>query len=358
VLPIRISLRWILILAELAASLAFGLLLWASPSLAAQSNFPGRTWEAADPASLGWSPAKLHAARDYAREIGSTAVMIVQDGRVIAAWGDTRRKVEIHSVRKSFMSALYGIAVARRQIALDLNLEQLGIDDKAPRLTALEKRANVRDLLMARSGIYHEAAYETQTMQETRPRRGSYPPGKHWFYNNWDFNALGTILRKATGEDTFAAVSRHLAQPLQMEDFSETDGHYVYNPSSDHPAYTMRFSARDLARFGWLYLNQGRWQDRQVVPAAWVAESTRPYSDARPGVGYGYLWWSATGGKQFGAYTGPNSFSARGSGGQYIIVAPARRIVVVHLNDLDDQEKLEHREFGNLLKLIVEAAPF
>jgi CubicO group peptidase (beta-lactamase class C family) len=354
---IRMSLRCVLVLAVLAAALTFGLVLRASPAVAAYPDFPGSTWEAADPASLGWSLAKLHTARDYAREIGSTAVMIVQDGRVIAAWGDTRRKVEIHSVRKSFMSALYGIAVARRQIALDRTLEQLGIDDKPPRLSSLEKRANVRDLLMARSGIYHEAAYETQTMQETRPRRGSYLPGKHWFYNNWDFNALGTILRNATGEDTFAAVSRHLAQPLHMEDFNETDGHYVYHPSSDHPAYTMRFSARDLARFGWLYLNQGRWQDRQVVPAAWVAESTRPYSDARPGVGYGYLWWSATEGKQFGANTGPGSFSARGSGGQYIIVSPARRMVIVHLNDLDDQEKLEHREFGNLLKLIVEAAP-
>src|SRR5262249_36170609 len=129
---------------------------------AAEPVFPAATWETIDPAAAGWSVPKLAAARRYAREIGSTAVVIIQDGRVIATWGDVAKKVEVHSVRKSFMSALYGIAVARRQIALDRTLAELAIDDKPPSLTAAEKRATVRDLLMARSGIYHQAAYETR----------------------------------------------------------------------------------------------------------------------------------------------------------------------------------------------------
>ena len=342
---------------RLAALLAILLLCQSGVTAAAQSLFPGRTWEKTDPVRLGWSQPGLEAARRYAHDIGSTAVLIVQDGRIVAGWGDLQKKVEIHSVRKSFMSALYGIALAGRQIDLTKTLAQLGIDDKPPRLTEREKQATVRDLLMARSGVYHEAAYETKTMEEERPRRGSHPPGTFWFYNNWDFNALGTILRNATGEDTFAAVEHSIARPLQMQDFTAADGTYIRNDASVHPAYTMRFTARDLARFGWLYLNRGQWGDRPVVPAAWVAESTSPLSFARPGTGYGYLWWVAEKDKQFRTDTGPGAFSARGDGGQYIIVAPAPRIVVVHVNDTQRNEKLPGGEFGNLLQLIFAAAP-
>jgi CubicO group peptidase (beta-lactamase class C family) len=353
--------RRILVVFELAVTVAVILLLVAGhpgPGIAADAILPGRTWERADPAASGWSLSELKEAQRYAHEIGSSSVMIVQDGRVVASWGDVRRKVEIHSVRKSFMSALYGVATANGQVSLGKSLAELGIDDKPPRLSANEKRATVRDLLMARSGIYHVAAYETATMKEDRPQRGSHLPGTFWFYNNWDFNALGTILRKATGEDTFAAVERYLARPLQMQDFSASDGKYVYHDASEHPAYTMQLSARDLARFGWLYLNQGKWGDRTVVPSEWVTESTKPYTtDARPGVAYGYLWWISQRGRQFRTDTGAGAFSARGSGGQYIIVAPARRIVVVHLNDTQMHDKLESGEFANLLQRIFAAAP-
>jgi CubicO group peptidase (beta-lactamase class C family) len=255
------------------------------------------------------------------------------------------------------MSALYGIAVDRGRIDLGKTLADLAIDDRPPRLSAVEKRATVRDLLMARSGVYHEAASETETLEERRPERGSHAPGTFWYYNNWDFNALGTILRNATGEDTFAAVEKYLARPLQMQDFIAADGHYVHEEVSDHAAYHMWFTARDLARFGWLYLNHGGWNDQQVVPAAWVTESTKPYSDAESGIGYGYLWWVSKKDAQFRAHVGPGAFSARGHGGQYIIVASDRRIVVVHLNDRLLHSKLESGAFSELFQAIIAAAP-
>lgn len=80
--------------------------------------------------------------------------MKVQNGRMIARWGDTSRKVNMASVRKSLLSALYGIAIAEGRITLSSSLSELGIDDTAPRLTAEEKTATVRHLLMARSGVY------------------------------------------------------------------------------------------------------------------------------------------------------------------------------------------------------------
>jgi CubicO group peptidase (beta-lactamase class C family) len=106
------------------------------------------------------------------------------------------------------------------------------------------------------------------------------------------------------------------------------------------------------------YLNQGRWRDRQVVPASWVAESTRPWSpNARRGVAYGYLWWVAMNDRHFGTSMGPGSYSARGSGGQYIVVAPARRIVIVHLNDQSENDRLESGAFNELMQLVFDAAP-
>jgi CubicO group peptidase (beta-lactamase class C family) len=330
----------------------------ASPVIAEdQPVFPGPTWESVSPAKVGWSKRRLEAAREYAEKIGSTAVLIVQDGRVVASWGDVQKKMQIYSMRKSIISALYGVAVAKNQINLDKTLAELGIDDKPPSLTAVEKTATIRDLLKARSGIYHDASFETDTMKERRPERGSHAPGTFWYYNNWDFNVLGVILRRATGEDTFAAVAKYLAQPLGMEDFTPEDGRYIYDKSTDHPAYPMRFTARDLARFGWLYVNRGKWHDQQVIPLEWVRESTKSYSNTDRGTGYGYMWWVAKGGKQFRTDVGRGAFSARGNGGQYIIVAPKPRIVVVHLNDRQKRSKLKKGGFAKLLRLIFDAAP-
>ena len=124
-------------------------------------NASAQTWQALDPTTSGWSPDRLEAAKRQSSALKSTAVMIVQDGRVIASWGDTSHKVNVASVRKSLLSALYGIAVSEGRIDLSSSLADLGIDDNAPSLTATEKTATVRDLLMARSGVYHPAAFET-----------------------------------------------------------------------------------------------------------------------------------------------------------------------------------------------------
>ncbi|WP_245581961.1 hypothetical protein [Phyllobacterium phragmitis] len=94
-------------------------------------------WQSTDPALAGWSVGKLKAAPDYAASLKPTAVMVVQDGKVIASWGDISRKVNVASVRKSLLSTL----------------ADLGIDDRPPALTTAEMRATVRDLLMLSGAI-------------------------------------------------------------------------------------------------------------------------------------------------------------------------------------------------------------
>ncbi len=141
------------------------------------------TWEMiSSPESVGWSTEGLRQAYDFAQNIQTAAVMIIYDGRVLYYWGDITRKFLVHSCRKSFMSALYGIHVAEGNIDLTKTVGELGIDDLSP-LTELEKTATVRMLLQARSGVYHPAACESQGMKDSRPERHSHAPGTFWYYN-------------------------------------------------------------------------------------------------------------------------------------------------------------------------------
>jgi CubicO group peptidase (beta-lactamase class C family) len=205
-----------------------------SSVLGAGPVWPSATWtKVEDPAALGWSVEQLAKAEDYTRAYAPTAVMIVQDGKIITSWGDISHKVNVRSVRKSLISALYGIGVAEGRIRLDQTIGELGIDDRPPSLSESEKQATIRDLLMARSGIYHAAAYETPDAKAKRPQRGSHPPGSYWYYNNWDFNTLGFIYQKLVGDDVFHGLEERIAKPIGIEDFSASDGKFVFEPSSD-----------------------------------------------------------------------------------------------------------------------------
>ncbi len=330
---------------------------------AAHNEYPGKHWIlAAKPEDRGWSPEKLTAAKAYADTLDTAAVVIVDDGVIVSQWGATETKFNVHSIRKSFLSALYGIAVAKGQIDLSATLDQLGIDDNEPSLTPVEKQARVIDLLKARSGIYHAALYETPTMRAEKPQRGAHPPRSFWSYNNWDFNALGTIYEKQTHDTIYHAYDEQIAQRIGMEDYDPKEQEYVTGPDSIHRAYPFRMTARDMARFGLLYLRNGKWRDQQVIPAQWVRESTTAYSvadgNARDNYsGYGYLWWVAVNGNHYPKVEVPDgSFSAWGAGGHFIAVMPALNLVVVHRVNTDDPaKKVTLEQFGELLRLILAA---
>ena len=324
-------------------------------------RYPAAEWDQVAPVQSGWSAAQLTQAEDTSREIGSTAVVIVQHGAIVASWGETSAIILLNSARKSLLSALIGIAVAHGQIALDATVGSLGIDDNPPSLTADEKQATVRDLLEARSGVYHGANYETADMAAHRPPRGAHPHGTFWYYNNWDFNALGAIYERAVGTPVFAAFAHQIATPIGMQDFDPTRCRYVGGPDSIYPAYVFYASARDLARFGLLYLRRGRWGDQQVIPAEWVDKSTRPYSITNSGSGYGYLWWTAPPEQPFLSVP-PGSYFAAGNGGQYVVVIPANDLVIVHLARMDSvggapPKGVEPMQVFQLLSLILAAAP-
>ena len=326
--------------------------------LGAAETFPGAKWDQASSAeAFGWSGQKLKAADDFARTLQTDAYLVVDQGTIVHQYGATSRPTNIHSMRKSILSVLMGIGLDRGQVDLSKTLDQLGIDDRGG-LSAVERQATVRQLLEARSGIYHPAAYETAAMKAARPARGSFAPGQHWYYNNWDFNALGTIYKKFSGKTVFEGLRDDLAGPLGFEDFDlGRDTRLVYESVSDHPAYTMRLSARDLARIGVLMSRGGRWKDRRIVSAKWVTQSTSAHSSAGNGIGYGYLWWVGVDGWHFQARFPGTVFSARGNHGQFLVVDPVRDLVIVHRVDSerDSQREVSMKQFSELLQRILAA---
>lgn len=312
-----------------------------------------------------WSLEALEEARIYSESIDTAAFMLVVDGHVLASWGDVSFEYYSHSIRKSLLSALIGMLVAEGKLTLSSTLQQLGIDDSVHPLTAEEKQATVGDLLESKSGVYLPANAETDVQRQLRPDRGSYPPGTYWYYNNWDFNALGTIYQQASGSDIYLDFDEKIAKPLNMLDYSAFDQTYQPGPDSSHPSYPFVISTRDLASFGQLFLQDGMWDGQQMLSPQWVADSTMSYAEAfsfetgLPAGGYGYMWWIAVDGVHFPGVDVPEgTYSARGIQGHFVVVIPSLDAVIVHrVNTTTAFDHVTDDEFGHLLSLVLGAAP-
>jgi CubicO group peptidase (beta-lactamase class C family) len=128
-----------------------------------------------------------------------------------------------------------------------------------------------------------------------------------------------------------------------MQDFQRSRQRMMgYENQSRYLGYHMFLSGRDMARLGLVMLRGGKWNGREIIPAAWVKESTREYwkpaqlhGPFRDGpAGYGYLWWTPS------SRTSPewkDAFSANGNFGQYILVLPALDMVIVHRRAVTDE---------------------
>lgn len=326
--------------------------------------FPAASWERIDPPECaGWSSAGLDSVRARLSGMATTGFVAVIGGRVLMDYGDVQAISYLASVRKSVLSMLYGIYVARGAIKLDRTLADLGIDDLGG-LTAEEKQATVRDLLSARSGVYHAASNAGDDLASAPPR-GSQRPGTYYLYSNWDFNALGTIFEQETGKNIYDALEEHLARPLGMEDFDRANQRKSGDTTrSRHLAYHMYLSTRDMARIGYLMLRGGTWRGTEIVPRAWVEESTRPVTRVhemnpprhRDGpFGYGYLWWVFDRTDLGDAYRG--AFTGLGAVGQQILVLPSLDLVIAHKTRprQGGGRSVSHQEFLEVVALLLAA---
>lgn len=303
---------------------------------------PGDQWARAAPDRFLSGDPKVVAEFNAAVSAGNThSMMIVQGGQVIYDYGDLAQTegTYVASVRKSVLSMLYGDRVRDGTIDLDATLISLGVDN-IEGLTESERAATVRDLISARSGVYHSASNFSGVTAES-PERGEHRAGEYFWYNNWDFNAAGGIFELLTGTSIYAAFETQIAQRIGLQDFDLAQ-HLETGKSGNlersmFPAYHFYLSTRDMARLGLLMLRNGSWQGRQIVPLEWVLESTavttrnadmNPAIYRESGFGYGYMWWVFDDETLSPAYHG--GFAARGHFGQYIVVLPALDMVVAH----------------------------
>lgn len=303
---------------------------------------PGPEWEQyKTPEAAGWSSAKLAKAKAIAEKVGSASVLIIYKGAVVQSWGDASRRFCMHSARKATLSALLGIYIDKKLIDPKSTLADLGIDEVTP-LTSIEKRATVMDLLTCYSGIYLPSVIGGSQM----PPRGAHAPGEKWYYNNWNFNALNTIFEQQTKTGLTDAFMSNIALPIGMEDFRKNDAFYIREKISLHPGYHINLSSRDFARFGLMYLNDGRWNDQQIVPEQWVKESIVSHAPKKEKYGFGYAWW---------INDKMDMYSAEGWGGHALMVFPKDDIIIVHRANTYIPKTVDWEQFKPMVKAIMAA---
>jgi len=123
-----------------------------------------------------------------------------------------------------------------------------------------------------------------------------------------------------------------------MQDFDPDECAYNFEKEhSQHPSYWFRMSARDLARFGILYLNGGAWAGKQIIPADWVAESTKTHSvgDERVGAGFGYMWGTILADGVLHQLLGGTGLFFSGSGVHHLVIIDDLNLVIVLRYDTD-----------------------
>ena len=295
--------------------------------------------QAIDTEALGYAAEGMEAVDRYVVAKSTHSMLVKVGGETLYQYGPQDELSYVASVRKSVLAMLYGPYVADGTIDLDATLEEIGIDDVGG-LMPIERTATIRDLITARSGIYHPASNGGDSSADAPPR-GSQEPGTYFLYNNWDFNAAGAIFEKLTGKSIFAELERQIAIPTGMKDIdlalNEARREGYSQEYSLYPPYHMFFSTRDLIKVGEIMLNEGSWEGQQLFDPTWIAEissTVTPLEEMNPArtreghFGYGYMWWiydEATHGPEYkGAY------AARGHFGHYIVVLPALDMVISH----------------------------
>ncbi len=303
----------------------------------------------------GLNEEKMEALKTSFDTLKSDAFMVIRNGRVAASWGDIYRRFMLHSLRNNLIHSLYGYYVSQGKIDTNLTLKQLGVD-RLDKLSDTEKQAKIIDLLAMRSGVFYDAAYESPNSRAGKPTRDSVSPGEYFYLNNWDSNVLGQILETGFKEDFFRIFMSKIARNTGMQDFRFIDGYHHWELKHSYfPAFPMKMSARDLARFGVLYLNKGKWGDQRIFSEEWYNLSTYPRSTELGDFnqvfsGCGLMWWLPKG--RLAEY---NSIVAVGAGGHYLAVIPDANMVIVNRMDSYANKAMTYVDFEKMCLQAVDA---
>jgi len=309
------------------------------------SPVPGDGWEVSTPEAQGLDAGLLDELYTDAAELETLySLLVVKDGFLIAEQyfngGAIDEKTLIQSVSKSYISALVGIAMEEGCISsIDQKLIEF-FPEAADDVSDPRKRGiTLRHLLQMRSGYPDEetdaAFLEALYWGVYTPLIEEFPlvndPGADFNYSNVSYSWLAIALQRACGPDLRAFAEKNLFEPTGTEVgdwLMDRDGNYIGSGG-------IHVTARDAARFGLLYMSNGRYEETQIVPEQWVLDSLQTWSaGARDygwgfsfkDLGYGYGWWTARAGDQNFAF-------AWGHGGQLIVLLDELDMLIVTTAD-------------------------
>jgi CubicO group peptidase (beta-lactamase class C family) len=288
--------------------------------------------------------------KDFLTESATHGLMVIKDGEIVYEQyfledGPDKQHISF-SVAKSFVSALFGIAISEGYIN---SIEQLATDYVPELIGSGYDGVRIKDILQMSSGVKFNEDYADFNSDINRFSRAiafgtslddfsaslqrEREPGTFHHYVSIDTQVLGMILVRATGKSLSEYLSQKIWQPMGMQD----PAYWLKDSNGMELALGgLNVTLRDYAKFGWLYLHQGQWLNErgqllQIVPKQWVIDSVTPDS-ARlmPGEdnpqsdtsdGYGFQWWIPLGAE--------DEYMARGIYGQYIYVDPDQDLVIV-----------------------------
>lgn len=314
--------------------------------------FPKAEWDTVDPAAAGFDKAALDEMGKAAEANGSNCLLVTRHGKLVTEsyWNgkDANSAQEVFSATKSYTSSLVGIAQGEGKLALSDSASKYITEWKGTPAEAV----TVKNLISNDSGRHWDYQTDYFAMAAGAADKNKFTiamaqdnaPGEVWVYNNSAIQTLDAVLRKATGQDTAAYAQEKLLDPIGM-----THSKMTKDPAGNTLTFMgLQSTCRDMARYGYLALNKGEWDGRQVLPKGWIDEATQPSQKLNSA--YGYMWWLNTKGPRPGSadpttgQTVPaspdaqgvkgapeNVFWALGLGNQMIAIYPDTGVVAVRL---------------------------
>jgi len=275
------------------------------------------------------------------------SVMLLRHGHVVAAgwWSphDAGTPHSLYSLSKSFTSTAVGLAVAEGKLSVDDEVLKFFPEDAPAAPSDHLKSMRVSDLLRMSTGHQDEPSVQNAPhwAKTFLAQPVPHKPGTHFLYNTAATYMLSAIVQKATGKTVLDYLRPRLFEPLGIA--NPTWGSSPQGVTLG--GYGLSIRTEDIARFGQLYLQQGQWHGKQLVPAAWVAAATarqtangsNPKSDWDQG--YGYQFWRS----RHGAYRGDGAF------GQFCIVLPEQDAVVAITSGTKDMQSVLNLVWEHLL---------
>lgn len=289
------------------------------------------SWTVSTPAAAGMDSNRLERASAALAELPYTwSFLVIRDDALVFEryfHGSARNQSNnVHSASKSIWGAALGIAIDQGRIpSVDTTIASILPSRHVTVMSPETRTVTVRDLLTMTSGSrWTENTTETQIQQTPDwiaatlrlPRAAA--PGTRFNYSTGDTHLSSAVLASATGTTACEFVHRHLLAPMGI-----VVEHWGRDPQGYFSGgYNFYVTPRELARFGLLYLHDGRWNGEQLVPAAWVTASMTPQVDAGAPYGYGYDFWLRD-------IAGHHAAMAWGFGGQMIYIVKDLDLVVV-----------------------------